>query len=166
MKRSYFGHFEACQTSSRASSSSNSTLSDTLPDAASPTPSLDNQPAFQPEHHEDSALKVDCLRCLAFYSAAYLLILSVFQSVDATPAPYKDQIQDHCERILTAASTMNDLHVGYVYLRLVLPLRVIAIFGTPEQKERAEEMIPNCRCRVDKGAFGSTDGGTVGELKR
>jgi hypothetical protein len=90
---------------------------------------------------------------MAFNSAARLLVLSILYSVNAAPAPDEDHVQAHCARMLTAASTIRDLHVEYVYLRLLLPLRVVAMSGTPEQREKVRDMVPNCA--LEKGVFGS-----------
>lgn len=102
------------------------------------------RPAFQLDVPEGSFVNVSHLRCLAFYSAARLLILLILHKINAAPDSYKDQVRAHCERILTAAKAIGDLHVQYAYLKLVLPLRVIAVLGTEEQKERAEKIFPQC----------------------
>ena len=140
-----------------------STLSNLLPDNTSPSVPVAHQSPFPSEQNNDNLVNAEHLRCLAFYSAARMLVLSILHSVNAAPASYEEQTQGHCTRILIAASTMSEVHVGYVYLRLLLPLRVVAIFGTFEQREKAGEIIPKNGLR--KGFSGNADGNNIRGIK-
>jgi hypothetical protein len=138
-----------------SSSTSGSIASDDLSDAVS-LYSVPYLPAFQLDDGEGSFVNVGHLRCLAFYSAARLLVLSILHTVNAAPDSYEDQVRAHCERILNAAKTIGELHVQYAYLKLVLPLRVIAVLGTEEQKEKAEKIFP--KCVLGQGGLGGFRG--------
>jgi hypothetical protein len=151
------------QSPDGTSSAHKSTLSSVLPSATS-SPTLTRPPQFPANQNDDSMFNVGHLRCMAFYSAARLLVLSILRSVNAAPTSYEEQTQGHCARILTTASTMNDVHVGYVYLRLLLPLRVVAILGNPEQRERAKEINP--KYGLHKGVSGSGYENNFRETKR
>lgn len=108
-----------------------------------PTNSL---PCPPPRNREPFSAAGPTARPLGFYSTARLLVLSVLATVDAKPALYDSQMEAHSASLLSAAEFMTGLEVGYAYLRLILPLHVVGVWGgTMEQRMRARAVLEGWR---------------------
>lgn len=83
-------------------------------------------------------------RATAFYSTARILILSILKDVDTPPALFEEQMEAHCESILSCATFLTGMDIGYAYVRLVLPLTLVSRLSLlPSQKERAKLVLQN-----------------------
>lgn len=87
-------------------------------------------------------------RATAFYNTARILTLSTLNELDARPARFEEQMQAHSESILCVARFLTSMDIGYAYVRLVLPLSLVATMSPLEtQKIRAREVMSEWRMK-------------------
>jgi hypothetical protein len=81
-------------------------------------------------------------RATAFYSTARILTLSILNEVGSSPALFTQQIQAHCESILSVSTFLTGMDIGYAYVRLVLPLTLVTrLSPLPSQRDRAKVVL-------------------------
>lgn len=87
-------------------------------------------------------------RATAFYNTARILTLSILNELDARPARFEEQMQAHSESILSVARFLTGMDIGYAYVRLLLPLTLVARLSPLEtQKIRAREVMSEWRMK-------------------
>lgn len=84
-------------------------------------------------------------RATAFYSTARILILTILNELGSPPSPparLKEQIQAHCQCILSIANFLTGIDIGYAYVRLMLPLTLVSRVSTlPSQRVQAQSIL-------------------------
>ena len=81
-------------------------------------------------------------RATAFYSTARILTLSILNDVGSSPALFTQQMQAHCESILSVSNFLTGMDTGYAYVRLVLPLTLVTrLSPLPSQRDRAKAVL-------------------------
>jgi hypothetical protein len=81
-------------------------------------------------------------RATAFYNTARILTLSTLNELGAAPALFNEQMQAHSESILSVATFLTDMDIGYAYVRLVLPLILVTRLSPLDfQKIRARDIV-------------------------
>jgi hypothetical protein len=97
-------------------------------------------PTAQPTGHEVKFYGES--RATAFYSTARILILSILNDLGSPPSLFKEQMEAHCESILSVATFLTRFDIGYAYVRLMLPLTLVSRLSLlSSQKERAQLVL-------------------------
>lgn len=94
---------------------------------------------------------------LAYYSLAWLLILSQVNATtnQESQTAFSAIIQAHCASILTAAAYMDSCEDGCSYIRMILPLRLVADLMTSDRVQRESALCRLELWRRDKGFRGN-----------
>lgn len=93
-------------------------------------------------------------RATAFYNTARMLTLSILNELDAPPVRFEEQMEAHSESILSVATFMTRLDIGYAYVRLVLPLTLVyQLSPLDTQKIRAKEILSKWKMKGGVGGI-------------
>jgi hypothetical protein len=91
-------------------------------------------------------------RATAYYSTARILILTILDELGSPPSPparFKEQIQAHCQCILSIANFLTKVDIGYAYVRLMLPLTLVSrLSHLFSQRAQAQSILEEWRTKA------------------
>lgn len=89
---------------------------------------------------------------VAYYSLAWILILNQVNATnEESETTFTAIIQAHCSSILTAAAYMDSCEDGCSYIRMILPLRIVADFMAFNSVQRESALYHLGLWRREKG---------------